>query len=70
MLQAGKDYGVRVVRAYENRRVGQVFYPPGLLRDKLVQQGWVERIPSPKMKNDDEPKLGSRLIKAVRERGD
>lgn len=46
MLTADRDYGVRVIRAYENKRVGQVLYPPGLLRDALVRRGFVERIKS------------------------
>jgi hypothetical protein len=41
------DYGVRVIRAYENRLVGQVFYPTGLLRDALVRKGLVERVQPP-----------------------
>lgn len=41
MLTAGNDYGVRVVVAYENRQVGQVFYPPGVLRQWLKQRGLV-----------------------------
>lgn len=44
MMRAGEDYGVRVIRAYETRRVGQVFYPPALLRDALVRGGFVERV--------------------------
>lgn len=47
MMRAGKDYGVRVITAYENKRVGQVIYPPGLLRDALVRTGRVERIKPP-----------------------
>lgn len=47
MMQAGKDYGVRVITAYDNRRIGQVFYPPGLLRDALVRSGRVERCQAP-----------------------
>ncbi len=38
------DYGVRVLTAYDTRRVGQVIFPPALLRDRLVQLGCVERI--------------------------
>lgn len=47
MLTAGKDYGVRVITAYENRRVGQVFFPPALLRDALVRRKFVERVQAP-----------------------
>jgi len=47
MMRAGKDYGVEVITAYENRRVGQVFYPPALLRDALVRTGRVRRVSAP-----------------------
>lgn len=47
MMRAGKDYGVEVITAYENRRVGQVFFPPGLLRDALVRTGRVKRLTAP-----------------------
>lgn len=47
MMQAGKDYGVEVVTAYEFRRVGQVFHPPALLRDRLVKLGLVRRLDGP-----------------------
>jgi hypothetical protein len=43
MMHAGRDYGVEVILAYENRIVGQVFYPPALLRDALVRSGRVKR---------------------------
>lgn len=38
------DKGVRVTRAYGNMSVGRVIFPPALLRDKLVQTGFCERI--------------------------
>lgn len=44
MMRAGQDYGVEVLTAYENRRVGQVIYPPALLRDALLRRGLVRRI--------------------------
>lgn len=47
MLTAGKDYGVEVIMAYEQRRVGQVFFPPALLRDTLVRKGLVKRVVAP-----------------------
>lgn len=47
MMTAGKDYGVEVIVAYANRLVGQVFYPPGLLRDALVRSGRVKRLAPP-----------------------
>lgn len=54
MMQAGKDYGVEVVVAYENKRVGQVIFPPGMLRDRLIRSGFV-RSCSPK----EEPPIKS-----------
>lgn len=56
MLTAGQDYGVRVIVAYEQRRVGQVFYPPGALREALVRRGFVERLKAAPTPDDDEPK--------------
>ena len=47
MFEARKDYGVRVVVAFGNNRVGRVLFPPGLLRDALVKRGFVERIAPP-----------------------
>lgn len=49
MIRAAKDYGVEVVVAYENKRVGQVIYPPGTLRQKLIMCGLV------KARASDEP---------------
>lgn len=43
MMRAGKDYGVEVIRAYQFKRVGQVIYPNGVERDRLVQCGFVKR---------------------------
>lgn len=43
MTRAGKDYGVEVIRAYQFKRVGQVIYPAGAERDRLVQSGFVKR---------------------------
>lgn len=47
MMKPGIDYGVEVISAWDNRRVGQVFYPPGLLRDALVRSGRVKRRTAP-----------------------
>jgi hypothetical protein len=47
MMRPGIDYGVRVLNAFGNFRVGQRFYPPALYRDKLVQCGFVERVKAP-----------------------
>lgn len=56
MMRAGKDYGVEVVTAYENKQVGQVIYPPGLLRDRLVRCGLVRARTSDK---EDAPPVKS-----------
>lgn len=42
-----QDYGVRVVRAYSNMTVGRIIWPPGVLRDRLVATGFVERVQPP-----------------------
>lgn len=55
MLTAGKDYGVEVVTAYEQRRVGQVFFPPALLRDALVRRGLVKRVAAPAASAPSQP---------------
>lgn len=57
MMNAGTDYGVRVIRAYEQRRVGQVFFPPGALRQALVQRGFVERIKAPAAEQEPDQQL-------------
>lgn len=54
MMMAGKDYGVEVIRAYEFKRVGQVIYPPALMRDRLVGAGFVRRIRGPVVRVDGE----------------
>lgn len=48
MMQAGTDYGVEVIVAYENKRVGFVMHPPAMLRDRLVKLGYVKRLGPPK----------------------
>lgn len=40
MMVAGKDYGVRIVRAYQQFSVGAVIFPTGVLRQRLVQGGF------------------------------
>lgn len=60
MMTAGNDYGVRVITAYENKRVGQVFFPPALLRDRLVKTGRVERVKAPEPVEDTEVPRGKR----------
>lgn len=54
MMIAGKDYGVEVVVAYENKCVGQVIFPPGMLRQRLIQTGRVRALSDP-----EEPKVKS-----------
>jgi hypothetical protein len=44
---SSKDYGVEVIRAYEFKRVGQVIFPPALMRDRLVNGGFVRRVVAP-----------------------
>lgn len=41
MMTSDKDYGVRVVIAYEDKVVGQVIYPPGMLRQSLIERNLV-----------------------------
>jgi hypothetical protein len=65
------DYGVRVIRAYENRRVGQVFYPTGLLRDALVRKGLVERVQPPAEESlAEEAPLLDRALRPARRRSE
>ncbi len=69
MMNAGIDYGVRVIRAYEQRRVGQVFYPPGALRDALVKRGFVERCTAAveqSAPDDDDGQLALRQTKRAK----
>lgn len=44
MTAIEKDLGVEVVRAYEFRQVGQVFFPPAMLRERLVKLGFVRPV--------------------------
>lgn len=46
-MMTPKDYGVKVLRAYENKRVGVVIFPSGVERDRLVKMGLVERLTGP-----------------------
>ena len=56
-MMTPNDYGVRVMRAWSNMRVGNVIYPPSLLRDSLVKGGFVERIEAPEPESvEEEPK--------------
>lgn len=43
------DYGVRVLVAYQFLRVGQIIFPNGVERQRLVDKGWVERVLPPKV---------------------
>lgn len=68
-MLTSNDYGVRVIRAYETRRVGQVFFPPGLLRDALVRGGFVERVKAPEVAQPaDELPLQKRAPMALKKR--
>lgn len=39
---------VRVIKAFGTARVGHIFRPTGVYRDRLVRAGFVEIIPMPK----------------------
>ena len=52
MMSAEKDYGVEVLVAYENKRVGQVIYPNGVERQMLIRCGRVRALSVPK---EDKP---------------
>lgn len=54
MMTASKDYGVRVLMAYENKRVGQVIFPYGVERQLLLQRGIVESV-APAEQSDAPP---------------
>lgn len=43
-MTAQPDLGVRVITAYSNQRVGRIIFPPALLRDQLIKQGFVEPV--------------------------
>lgn len=47
MTTTTQDLGVEVVRAYEFRQVGQVFFPPAMLRERLVKLGFVKPVVLP-----------------------
>lgn len=53
------DYGVRVIRPYAQFSVGRVIYPSALLREKLVQQKWVEPVAPP-------PGIAEQAVDAVK----
>ena len=52
MMQAGRDYGVRVVRPFLQFREGFVMFPNALYREKLLRGKWVEEVKP----EADEPK--------------
>lgn len=60
MMNSSQDLGVRVIVAYENKRVGQVIFPPGTLRQRLVQCGFVEPVEAPKKTSKILKALGAR----------
>lgn len=45
-----KDQGVRVVVAYQQFSVGRILFPPGALRQKLIERGLVEPVGTPSRK--------------------
>lgn len=48
MMQAGKDYGVRVIRAYGFLSVGQIIFPlSGVEREMLLMTKCVEEVKPP-----------------------
>lgn len=63
MMQASKDYGVRVIRPFGQFNTGFVMFPSAIYRDALLKQGWVERVtaeesaPSIKSNNQGKPTL-------------
>lgn len=44
MMRAEQDYGVKVIRAYQQFSEGFVMYPPAMLRERLVKLGWVRPV--------------------------
>ena len=64
MTAIEKDLGVEVVRAYEFRQVGQVFFPPAMLRERLVKLGFVKPVVPAKGK----PKPEARAMTAPMDR--
>lgn len=56
MMQAGKDYGVRVMRPFLQFQEGFVMFPNALYREKLLKGKWVEEV-KPEV---EEPKKGFR----------
>lgn len=47
MMQANRDYGVRVIRAFDFWSVGDIFFPTGLHRSHLIDCGYVEPVKPP-----------------------
>lgn len=47
MMQAGKDYGVRVMRPFLQFQPGFVIFPPAMYREKLLHGKWVEEVTPP-----------------------
>lgn len=44
MMQAGKDYGVRVVKPFQQFNSGFVMFPNAIYREQLLKGGWVEEV--------------------------
>lgn len=47
MMEAGNDYGVRIIRAFGQFSVGNVIFPPGTQRSDLIRRGMVELVKAP-----------------------
>lgn len=47
MMEAGKDYGVRVIRAFSQFSVGRIIFPPGTQRERLLRGNMVEVVKAP-----------------------
>lgn len=44
MMQAGKDYGVEVIRPFNQFQVGFIMFPPAMYRDALLKGRWVKPV--------------------------
>lgn len=47
MMRPRKDYGVRVIAAWDHFRVGQIIFPNALYRDALLRTKRVEIVGPP-----------------------
>jgi len=44
MMRAERDYGVRIIRPYDNFSVGQVVFPFAADRARLIKNGFAEKV--------------------------